>query len=264
MAELFGNFGRSTLDGAVTDVATSWVVADGSKFPASGNFRVSCEAEIALCTARSGNTLTITRAQEGTTNVAHADEALVRHSITAASLDNAIDERVATHAAETSGSSFPAQPAYGNDRPFYRTDLGMEFYYDGTRWLSTQIFEVNVSVVVGQAATAAIAYFGFPISDLDVWAIEWRGTVFVSTTNDASKYWTIHVYKSNTSAGGDTSIGNFTTQSLSAGTELAAVAAIGAVIDVSVTPGGYVYAAKTSTPGNVTPRGKFRYRYIAT
>ena len=39
--------------------------------------------------------------------------------------------------AYTFGSSLPAQPAYGTDVPFFRTDLGEWCYYDGTRWLSS-------------------------------------------------------------------------------------------------------------------------------
>lgn len=40
-----------------------------------------------------------------------------------------------------SGTSFPGSPTTG-DR-FYRSDRHIEYYYDGTRWLSTQIFSVN-------------------------------------------------------------------------------------------------------------------------
>ena len=42
------------------------------------------------------------------------------------------------------GTSFPAVKATG-DR-YFRTDLGMEFYYDGTRWLSTQLFTSTSNV----------------------------------------------------------------------------------------------------------------------
>lgn len=42
------------------------------------------------------------------------------------------------------GSAFPGSPAT-NDR-YFRTDLGMEFFYDGTRWLSTQLFHYSLSV----------------------------------------------------------------------------------------------------------------------
>jgi len=47
-----------------------------------------------------------------------------------------------------SGTSFPGSPTTGDK--FYRTDRNIEYFYDGTRWLSTQIFtlEIGVSDVV--------------------------------------------------------------------------------------------------------------------
>lgn len=41
-----------------------------------------------------------------------------------------------------SGASFPGSPASG-DR-FYRTDRNIEYFYDGTRWLSTQIHSASL------------------------------------------------------------------------------------------------------------------------
>jgi hypothetical protein len=41
------------------------------------------------------------------------------------------------------GTSFPGSPAT-NDR-FYRNDRQIEYYYDGTSWLSTQIFGVDLN-----------------------------------------------------------------------------------------------------------------------
>src|ERR1700754_4638544 len=39
------------------------------------------------------------------------------------------------------GTSFPVSPATGD--VFYRTDRHIEYYYDGTRWLSTQLFTIG-------------------------------------------------------------------------------------------------------------------------
>ncbi|MGA2502350.1 MAG: hypothetical protein ABSH20_31805, partial [Tepidisphaeraceae bacterium] len=58
--------GDSTLD-----------VVDGTVFPAAGDFRVLVDDELMLCTARSSNTLTVTRAIEGTTLASHAAAALI-------------------------------------------------------------------------------------------------------------------------------------------------------------------------------------------
>lgn len=40
------------------------------------------------------------------------------------------------------GNAFPASPSAG-DR-YYRTDRNIEYYYDGARWLSTQLFEMSL------------------------------------------------------------------------------------------------------------------------
>lgn len=74
MALKYANNAKTTLNGAITNVATSIVVTDGSVFPTLGGgdyFYMTFEdsslnREIVKVTARSTNTLTVTRAQNGT------------------------------------------------------------------------------------------------------------------------------------------------------------------------------------------------------
>jgi hypothetical protein len=93
MAELLTNFGRTTITGSITDSATSVIVTDGSVFPATGDFRLNCEDELMLCTARSSNTLTVERGIEGTTAVSHDSGRTITQVATAASVQRLIDER---------------------------------------------------------------------------------------------------------------------------------------------------------------------------
>jgi hypothetical protein len=95
MSALFKNNAVSTLAAAITAGATSLTVqtADASLFPqpsAGDWFPVTVfdgtNMEIMRCTARSGATLTVTRAQEGTTARAFSAGAKVEHRITAATL----------------------------------------------------------------------------------------------------------------------------------------------------------------------------------
>lgn len=83
--EKASNNGVSTLDGAIDDSVTSLTVAtgEGSRFPTTGNFRVIVDNEIMLCTARSGDVLTVTRGHEDTAAASHADVADISHIITA-------------------------------------------------------------------------------------------------------------------------------------------------------------------------------------
>lgn len=97
-------------DGGIAQAATTLTVSDGSKFPSSGNFLVwvwdwatypdpnsDAGGEIMLCTARSGNALTVTRAQEGTSDQIHATGERVSLYLTAEGLNrlwDGVEERV--------------------------------------------------------------------------------------------------------------------------------------------------------------------------
>jgi hypothetical protein len=98
MSVLFLNNASTTLSAGVGDSATSITVADGSVFPSpsgSDYFYLTLEVdsdptlkEIVKCTARSGNTLTITRGQDNTSarTFSTADKAEIR--LTAAGLND--------------------------------------------------------------------------------------------------------------------------------------------------------------------------------
>ncbi len=82
-----GNRAVSTLNGFIFAADGTWTVTDGSTFPA-GNFMVTCENEIALCTGRIGNVLTVTRAQDGTASADHPDGSSVESRIVSSLFDN--------------------------------------------------------------------------------------------------------------------------------------------------------------------------------
>jgi Collagen triple helix repeat (20 copies) len=100
MMMLFTNNASSRLYAAVDAVTTSIRVqaGDGAKFPlpkgdGSDYFTITLEdkrskqLEIVNCTARSGDILTVTRGQEGTTAQAFAADATVSNRLTAATMD---------------------------------------------------------------------------------------------------------------------------------------------------------------------------------
>jgi len=84
--EQLANNAFTQLNGAINNSVTSVVVADGSVFPSVGNFRVSISDEIMICTARSTNTLTVLRGQEGTAGASHGDGSNITHNLTAGGL----------------------------------------------------------------------------------------------------------------------------------------------------------------------------------
>lgn len=88
--ELFKNFASTVLDGGIDNSQTSITVTNGSALPAisvAGDwFRIRIDDECMLVTARSGNTLTVARASDGSTAATHANTARVDQPLTAGSL----------------------------------------------------------------------------------------------------------------------------------------------------------------------------------
>lgn len=83
---------RTTLASPATDIATTLVVTAATGFPSSYPYTMIIDAdtineEVVSVTNRSGTTLTVTRAQDGTTAVAHSAGADVRHGVSARDFD---------------------------------------------------------------------------------------------------------------------------------------------------------------------------------
>ena len=95
MTEQITNFVSTTLNGGITNSATSLTVTSATGFPTSGNFRLVIQdaendetnKEIVVVTGVSGSDFTITRGQESTSGVAHGNGSFVGHVLTAGGLD---------------------------------------------------------------------------------------------------------------------------------------------------------------------------------
>lgn len=74
------------IDNSTNPVTFAVTTGEGSKFPAS-NFVITIDNEILLCTSRTGDNLTCTRAAEGTTIAAHTQNADVELRITAGTME---------------------------------------------------------------------------------------------------------------------------------------------------------------------------------
>ena len=118
----FSNLASTTLASSVTSSATSITVADGSVFPTLGAgdyFYATIDAppsltEIVKVTARSGNTLTVVRAQDNTTATTHASGDEIALRVVSAVLED-IASAAATESVSTSGDTMTgALPVGGN------------------------------------------------------------------------------------------------------------------------------------------------------
>lgn len=99
------------------------------------------------------------------------------------------------------GTSFPGSPT--TNQRYFRTDRGIEYYYDGTRWLTTQTrtiafapfsqFANNMA-----ASTGAVVRTSSLDIDYGVYIINFFATIFVFTTHSATNHWTLDVNRTNT------------------------------------------------------------------
>lgn len=188
MAEQLANFGVTTLAEDLDASETTVTVTSGAALPSSGTFRMLCEAEIMLVTARSTNDLTVTRGAEGTTAATHANGTEIRFILTASSLADAIAQNSAGR-----GTSFPASPATG--QPFFRTDLNLGFFYDGTRWVTQEIFHHSSGEAM--PLNSYSRYFAFDARGLGVYLIDYTGIFFGSGFGGtpSTKYYLASLYR---------------------------------------------------------------------
>jgi hypothetical protein len=103
MAIKFTNNASTTLSAGINNSVTSIGVADGSVFPALGTgdityvtFDDDTNTEVVKVTARSGNTLTVVRAQDGTSARSFSSGDKVELRITAALVNEVISDADST------------------------------------------------------------------------------------------------------------------------------------------------------------------------
>lgn len=81
-------------------------------------------------------------------------------------------------------TSMPGTPGT-NDRVL-RTDLGLEFYYDGTRWLSTTLYRHdNLAMSNASATTTLLTYAPNPAPGSDIYLLNTFVEFFVQTGGSA-------------------------------------------------------------------------------
>jgi hypothetical protein len=155
-----------------------------------------------------------------------------------------------------SGTSFPGSKATG-DR-YWRTDLALEFYWDGTRWVTTTLYSLPFgypAAPLSPASASTTVRMGDPHPTLDAWLVDFWAWTYVVTTNDASKYWTL-VMSNQTGPPTLSTISNAADAGIQESTSLNQVLTAGSGIYLAIT--------KVSTPGNIHATPMFSYRLIAT
>lgn len=220
--------------GTVTDVAGSGAVATDAIWDAAGDLAVGSGANTAarLAIGAAGGALAV----------------------------------VNSAVAWNSGTSFPANKATG-DR-YWRTDLGLEFYWDGTRWVTTQLFSTPLvlrddpSFPYTATATPLLSCRDGRLNGMFI--TTWRVDTTVATTNEATKYWTGQLV-SYTAADAPTNVGSsFSTATDGVSTHVLHSVTVDAVLAATEFLLAVTFT-KVSTPGGLYPSGAtVDYRLIAT
>ena len=152
----------------------------------------------------------------------------------------------------------PGSPAT-NDRVF-RTDLGLEFYWDGTRWVSSTLFTLLFTPTdsffpittggSGRACTWDTVY--------GLWLVSLYSTTYVGTTNNGSNYWTVSVKGEITS----TAYGSFTTAADTAGVYTGHSVALNQLAGSTELAITATYAKTAGSPGGIYGPCVLTYRLI--
>lgn len=162
------------------------------------------------------------------------------------------------------GTSFPASPATG-DR-YWRSDLTEEFFYNGTRWLSTTLYIITLipKSLPPYSANGTFMYCPAFDSTFDVWIED--VVIFHNTgaTNTGAVYWTFSFDKA-TDAGGSSALVTANTSADSTSKYLDKRVAVNALYGTTSSNTWLILGGtKTGSPSNIDWLAcYFTYRRVA-
>ena len=163
------------------------------------------------------------------------------------------------------GTSFPGSPAT-NDI-YFRTDRGLLYFYDGTRWLTVTLYHelatnpdgTGSSSTPPYTATANLGRNVIWANDYDLWLVELQAWFFTSGLS-SSNYWTLTMAKGNT-ANSFTDIANVNCQSGTDSNWINKTASINALLGSSWATMRFTLA-KTNTPNGCYCSAAYTYRLV--
>ncbi len=162
----------------------------------------------------------------------------------------------------TKATSMPGSPA--TNQMCFRTDLGLLFYYDGTRWLTTELFVYPLDLINPSQGVTSFAQQMMPVQILDMWLDSIKVWATATVNNSGSAYWTATLQKY-TAAGTPTSITSVNTQTATtANTSVLLSSSIGAALGGSTYHRIILDWASTGSSGNLQALGQLLYRLIGT
>ena len=160
-----------------------------------------------------------------------------------------------------SGTSFPTGPT--TNQRFTRTDRGLDYYYDGTRWLTTTLYREHGLGGTTSATTNNQDRMTPHYTDYDLYFVDLLASTYVASGNTGSAYWTVDFFKIDPSNVA-TNIGSISTGATpdSNATWTPHKTAINAQIAPASFPEFRWDITKVSTPGNVSFSIAVTYRLV--
>lgn len=167
--------------------------------------------------------------------------------------------------ADPGGAAFPGSAAVG--QRFFRTDLGMEFYWNGTLWLSTELHHERVVITLAAGVSVNTTDRTVPPCGVGV-AIYFEKAVWRTTvaTNNASNFWTMQLNVVNAAGSTTSAVGGHV---YTDGDAASASAIYTHTINVNtvfaaVDAGKFeFFVSKALNPSNLIYAAGFSYRWTA-
>ena len=151
----------------------------------------------------------------------------------------------------SSGTSFPVSPT--TDDVFYRTDRRLLYFWDGTRWLTTNLYREHLSLgTASQTVAFTVGRLAPWYTTYDLWMETFHGITNAAATNNGSNYWlfTLRKYQSNFST--NTSLGTIDTSADTAATGTLHTTNVNALLVPATYILVQVEATKIASPGALT------------
>ena len=179
--------------------------------------------------------------------------------------NSAITALAATESGAGTGA-FPTSPAPVTNDRFFRTDRSIEYFWNGTRWLSTQLYiaplpavglDLPYAATIAGAERLAVPY----ATTYDLWLVEMQCSFYIvaGTALSASHKWVTTLTKSTSSVA--TVIATLTIDSGSVSVHRSSSVAIGALLGTTNLV-FYTDHTKTGTPGNLHTSLNLAYRLV--
>jgi len=160
------------------------------------------------------------------------------------------------------GTSFPGSPA--NNDLCYRTDRDILYFYDGTRWLSVDLYRHDINSLTTVQTTSGTTWGRIALwhTTYDVWLENFYCCTFTGATNTGAAFWTFALKKYQADFATSSTVASRATSADGANTTTTGEVAIGALFVPATYKVLQVEGTKTGSPSGIHFWGGVSYRLV--